>query len=401
MIRELSLRKMNQRQERSDSESGKITLSCSRCGRDFEGHATEAEDSICPRCLVVLNPNAAVDVKRVNPKRHAQMRVRKTRIREDVEEPDWEPLEGEDENQRQEITEFVQIDPEDAEKARLKKISKKRLPDHWEKLALSLRLALVAIVIAGTAVLIVITTKRGVEVARKDVDEAGQPKETRDIDAEVASVVVSEEESEACLEILSSFLEARSTPEKLSRVRVPDRVKPMIETAPPDSDLHTIRAVVMSRKLPIGDRVFLLLAVEIESDNPLARHRFLAFEKTEDGILLDWEVSFRHRQMPLEEFQTSKPTRPVPFRVKIEPANIYDPPFDDQERYLAVALTYPGDRKFRLLGYIDRQTVWGAGLIATLEFESPSMILNLRFPENAVSDMHVEVTGVEHDSWYY
>ncbi len=217
--------------------------------------------------------------------------------------------------------------------------------------------------------------------------------------------VTTEQEAAACVAIINAFVAAKTTDERLAYVRHPKKVRPLIAAHYREKPNEPkVSKVLLKKKFAIGSRPYITIAVvfdgEDEADLSVDRHRFLSFERTKDAILLDWEVSTGYQKVPLETFKKKKPNNPTPFRVKVAQTDEYGAPFEDEKKYQSVLLTYPGNPRFRLVGFIDKNQIWGAKFAARVEFSSPSVILDLRYPENPVRDDYVEVTRVVHDSWY-
>ena len=105
--------------------------------------------------------------------------------------------------------------------------------------------------------------------------------------------------------------------------------------------------------------------------------------------------------MPLDEFKSKRPKTPVKFWAKLKQADFYNHSFSDRLKYQAVELSYPGRIDFKLIGYIDRSTEWGAELIARLdEGEAPSLILEVAYPEKAADSSQVEIVSILSETWF-
>ena len=129
--------------------------------------------------------------------------------------------------------------------------------------------------------------------------------------------------------------------------------------------------------------------------------RMFIVEQTKDSMKLDWEIAVGYQAMPLEKFKKEQPRKPTEFRVKIKPGDYYSNQFFDKEEFAAVDLSYPGNREFKLNGYINRERPWAAKVLNQLESGiAPSMIVNLRYPEGEIKDdRQVEIVSITSESW--
>ena len=130
-------------------------------------------------------------------------------------------------------------------------------------------------------------------------------------------------------------------------------------------------------------RFIIRLAIDFGS----AGDRIFLVEQTRDSFKLDWETASGYQPMSLAEFRSTRPTDPVPFRVKFKPSDYYNFQFNDRDRYRAVEVSYPGIRDFSFVGYIDLSQPWAAGIVTQLDNGiAPSAIAELEFPEGPVQD---------------
>jgi hypothetical protein len=109
--------------------------------------------------------------------------------------------------------------------------------------------------------------------------------------------------------------------------------------------------------------------------------------------------------MSFEEFRRQQPRQAVPFRVKIEGSDYYNHGFLDERRWLACRIYLPladNTKEFLFHGYIDRRSkAWEDLAVYTDGSNNGSLIIGLRYPENAVSYDEVIVDGLIHPSWIY
>lgn len=389
-------------------------VTCVRCGEEFMFQHLEGERSTgtaCPHC------GAPTDLStryRDSPGEFAPLitpgglRTRSRRKRKVHSEEDlgWEAGEAGTPEKQGQVSEYLTSSPNHPDEVRLKRVRRKKLPTRWEKLSAKFSIWTKLGIVAGTGIMIYFAIRTLFVVAATDTDPALQPRadlgpDPATLDGGGVPTIVTPEDEAACIAVGNAFYAAATVEEKLPHVSLPQRVRPLMEKwyeTHGDSD-GQIAEVILKKKYPLGERRFIQLAVGFTGGS----QRFIVFEQDADGkVRLEWEVSVGYQPMPIAEFMRTKPTAAIPFRVKVLKEQDYHPPFQDRERYQSLRLTYPGNREFQLTGYVERGTDWAAAFLATLEFDqAPSVILALRYPENASSDTHVEVVELVHDSWFY
>jgi len=214
------------------------------------------------------------------------------------------------------------------------------------------------------------------------------------------SPILTREEESSAVVVVNHFLEAKTVEERLEHVRDPERVKPLMEKwyKQKGEEKKLPDGEVLRRDKTIEDgRYFIRLYINFGK----AGGRVFILEQTEKDIKLDWETAVGHREMSLEEFKNKQPTTPTEFRVKIKPDDFYSNQFIDKEKYASVSLSYPGDAEFKLTGYIDRNQKWAGRILGHFESRiSPSMIVNLRYPDGEIKDAsQVEIVSIVSESW--
>ncbi|MEM9480850.1 MAG: hypothetical protein AAGA58_14435 [Verrucomicrobiota bacterium] len=204
-------------------------------------------------------------------------------------------------------------------------------------------------------------------------------------------------ETEKTAELARRFMLTDTRGERLFLVRDAERVRPLMEQWEAENPFRKMNLgkILLSKVIEEDDSRFIVLALETDDGG----HHFVAGEAFDETVLLDWEFCVRYQPMSLEQFKRDKPQHPVPFRVKLKEGDYYNYEFSDNLVYQSVRLTYPGT-DFLLHGFIDRTAPFANDLITEVLFDQPSFIVNLRYPKNAKSDNCVEITGVEHRSWF-
>jgi len=263
-----------------------------------------------------------------------------------------------------------------------------------------------AITIAGVWYGIVVFRKRFVPVTFDDVVAEARPDRR----------FLGKQDESGAAEAVTAYLAAEGVEQKLAHVRLPNRVRPMMEAwyqRYPDK-AATAGEVVNRDKMVAGGAYFVRLEMKVVSDDPLAAPApgtgtkfFIVEEFEKDGnrtYKVDWETAVEWRQMSFEDFKLEQPRTAVPFRIKIRESDYYNHEFTDETRWLAAELSYPlPDRSgFVFYGYIDRRSkAWNQLRMFTEGNTNPSVIVNLRYPDNAVSRDQVIIDSLVHPSWYY
>ncbi len=222
--------------------------------------------------------------------------------------------------------------------------------------------------------------------------------------------------------LIEKFYAAPTLEEKLKCVRLPARVRPMMEKYYQTHSLQplTIGSQEEFTKLsPTKDTYFVMLSVMVNEPDPFTQgevmevKRFFAVEEilTKDNsmeYLLDWEIAMQHQEMSLDEFKQSQPTAATPFRcqMRLSPDGAYyNHGFIDPTEWTAVELVYPGQDDFKLHGYLSLKTEVGRRYDSYFK-ERPvgevmSCVAKLKYPPNAPSRSQVIVDEVVQESWFF
>lgn len=230
-------------------------------------------------------------------------------------------------------------------------------------------------------------------------------------------VFLTSQDESGAVEKLAAYLAAQGPEAKLPHVRLPNRVRPMMETwyqKHPDAPA-TVGGVRARAKQRAGDNYFVILEVEVTGPDPAnpghtrtVTRAYAVEERETDGVrsyLVDWETASEWGEMTFAEFKQQQPQKTVPFRIKIRGSGYYNHLFTDEQRWLAAELYYPhpgGENEFLFYGYLDRTSKAFEDLaIYTEPGNNASVILGLRYPENPVSRDQVIIESLIHPSWFY
>ncbi len=188
----------------------------------------------------------------------------------------------------------------------------------------------------------------------------------------------------------------------LPHIRKPDEVRPLMEEWYARQPIRpvTLGKLVRARIMEVNAGVRMLVLDILDAEG---KSGYYVVEHTpDDSMKVDWEVSARYQEMPLPEFQSTRPMQGTPFRVHAMLSDYYNYEYSDSERYLCLELTYPGDPHFRIWGYVERESSVGVRLAGMLEFGASSLILDLRYPlgPQSRSSEQAEITALRRSSWF-
>jgi hypothetical protein len=227
--------------------------------------------------------------------------------------------------------------------------------------------------------------------------------------------ITSQDESGAA-EAVERFLAAVGPEAKLKHVRLPARVKPLMEAYYAATvDRALIPGEIRARdKIRSGSQYFVLLEMEVidpekETDSfERSRVKHFAVEESESEgtrtYRVDWETAVEWRPMSFEEFKITRPTYNVPFRIKLRASGYYNHDFADESQWLATEIYFPHPEGVEKIfnGYLERGGPAFRGIAPIVEGgRNPAMIINLRYPSNSVSRDQVIIDSVVLDSWFY
>ena len=205
--------------------------------------------------------------------------------------------------------------------------------------------------------------------------------------------------------IVQKFIAADGWEAKSAFVRRPEEVIPLMKKW---YQTHSAASITGERtdnmrKALVGNTYLVFMEMRLGED---LTSRFFAIEhipgeKPEDlgTYLVDWETSVGYQPMELSEFRAKQPRDPVIFRVLVKPESYYNYGFEDKEKWVSYRLVYPGENDFEIYGYIPL----GSELAAQMEkqlFTEASLVLELKYPETAVSRDQVLITRIVHPAWY-
>ena len=294
---------------------------------------------------------------------------------------------------------------------RVKRVRKRRLFTwaqlFFRRLSFGMRVFTIAIVTAiafgGFAYGVMVFRQHFVPVTFDDVVAESRPGR---------EFITSQDESSAA-DAVAKFLAVTGAEGKLPLVRLPARVQPLMEDwyrRFPDR-AATIGEVRTRSKVVAEGLFFVIVELDVIEPGPdgIKRTRSFAVEETEreDGgrdYKVDWETAVEWRPMSFEEFKQTQPRHNVAFRVKIRGSSYYNHAFADESKWLAaeVYYPYPDRNEFLFHGYLERGTaVFNDLALWTGSGCNAAVIVNVRYPKDAVSRDQVILDSLVHDSWFY
>ncbi|MFP6874450.1 MAG: hypothetical protein VCA55_13195 [Verrucomicrobiales bacterium] len=412
---------MNYKNEPGALEREWLVLNCPHCTREVRIRSNARRSQLaCPYCSNQLgkDTNPPETVQSSSSSTTPVADVRRARRGKEVQLPVWDKKQAEDQARKpdKDTTEFLEIDPNNENQIRIRRVRRKIHLTPWEKLRRILLFSLLAIIGTASMILLLSLVFKGSELVTTDMNAVDARLKQAAKFTPVAKsgdqipISLTRSERDACLQIIRSFAAAKTLEEKLALVTHPEITGPRMEDSELSPGDESYSEVVNSNKVKIdNEKYVILLSVRIGN---LQQQRFFAFIQSSENIKLDWEISFRYQPMPLEQFKSTRPTLAQPFRAKLRNGDFYANDYDDKTRWQCVEIYYPGDPDFLIYGYIDRNTVFGQGLITKLELTQNvipglparkkhlSVITSLRFPENPAAHNQVEVVNIEKYGWF-
>ena len=206
--------------------------------------------------------------------------------------------------------------------------------------------------------------------------------------------------------VVRQFLTADGLEAKAAFVRRAGEVKPLMQKwyLTHSSKPMIGEATSNFRKALVGNTYLVFLEMRLGQE---LTSRFFAVEhipgaKPEDlsTYRVDWETSVGYQPIELYDYRAKQPTEPVNFRVLVKPDSYFNYAFEDREQWVCYQLLYPGEEDFEIFGYVPK----GSNLAADMEkqlFLEANLILEVQYPQPAISRDQVIIKKIIHPSWYY
>ncbi len=413
---------MNEKKDPGALESEWLVVPCPHCKREVRIRAESRRSQLaCPYCSKplgeatdshrALTPPTSGSISPTNLQRHRKVTAKRN--------PAWDNTHAEtqDPEHDADTTEFLEIDPNDENQMRIRRVRRKMHLRPWQKVRRILFFSLLAIICTAGITLFMMLVFKGDKTVPTDSNtgaieaEAIQELPLNETPGNDIPGSLTRDERNYCLEMIHAFAAAKTPEEKLTLVTHPEITAERMKNIAAHSENETYSEIIYSNKVKLkSGNYVILLAVRIGN---LDQQRYFAFiQSSKDNIKMHWEVSFGYQSMPLEEFRSNRPSVAQQFRVKLRNGDFYANHYADKDRWHCVEIYYPGNPDFLIYGYIDRETPFGKEVIARLDpsqdsipglptFEKNlSVISSLRFLENSTSDNQVEVVDIKSYSWF-
>ncbi len=390
-------------------------VACPGCARDLKLRSEiELSAAACPYCSAPLEGDPTPPVGERAPVGIAdgdpgamppKQKRRRQHAGKQQGDPDWDREPGDGAVTDDDVSEYVEVDPNNPDALRVRRVRRKRTLTPAQKVNRALGLAFVGLAGLVGITILIIAIYKGADTVQKDAENTavGQD-ETQKLLAAINAqdqfdMVVDDEERAASKAVIEGFLAADSQEERLKFVRSPERVAPLMGEwyAGGAPQRQEIAEFIFSKKERIDGRYWILLAAKL---TPSEQIQFFTLEQTEGAILMDWETSSGYQPMRAEDLRTQRPTSPVPLRVNVELSDFYDGERFSPSEHLCCRLTYPGDPDFEFYGYAPLDSPIGTELRRILEIMRPAWILEIRYPEAATHPKQVEITGIVNRNWF-
>ncbi|MDA1007077.1 MAG: hypothetical protein O3A87_11440, partial [Verrucomicrobia bacterium] len=188
-------------------------------------------------------------------------------------------------------------------------------------------------------------------------------------------------------EVADLYLAARTVEEKLRHVRMPEKVRPLMEDyyRTHSLDQRLTEGFYFFEPIAVQRHPFLILKMQMRGGGDVV----LVMEEGEDGdVRVDWESDVAYATMTLDEYVERKPLEATEFRVNVAYDSFYSFEFSDQDRYVSLFLS-ERDRPGFLFGYAERGSLVHEQLVEILGRDEEGK--DLRKGERVVAPMLLRV----------
>ncbi len=145
-----------------------------------------------------------------------------------------------------------------------------------------------------------------------------------------------------------------------------------------------------------------ILRCEVIMTNEEPRTAFLVWDAQAGRFLLDWKSFEPYLPAPWQVYLHDRPAGKSIVRVIIKPTDDYAEPFSDRRKFDAFHLSHPYEYGL-LFAYVERGTEAHDQLVCHFAEDSSNtvktMILQIRYPDDALSPRQVEITEVISPFW--
>lgn len=153
---------------------------------------------------------------------------------------------------------------------------------------------------------------------------------------------------------VKAYLAASTIEDKLRYVRYPKVMKARMEHHYQTLPLTPIKAITTTgyEPLTLGGKTFWRVIAPI---NDVKGEALLIEQIDREKVKIDWESHVYYQPMTWDDYTKEKPSRPIAFRLNIEPTNRYLNEFANESRWCCYALTEKNSAE-TLYGYVTRNS---------------------------------------------
>lgn len=192
---------------------------------------------------------------------------------------------------------------------------------------------------------------------------------------------------------VKAYLAASTIEEKLRYVRDPDVIKARMIHHYQTHPITPLKAITTMGYEPLTLRGITFWRVIAPIDE--TKGEALLIEQIEkDQVKIDWESHVYYQPMTWDNYIVEKPSRPIAFRLNIEPTNRYLMEFADESRWCCYELTEK-DSSETLYGYVARNSQAHAAIHNSYLAGKRTFILRvqaskaLKSPDSVVIDKYI------------
>lgn len=137
-----------------------------------------------------------------------------------------------------------------------------------------------------------------------------------------------------------------------------------------------------------------LAVVRMDDDE----ERTMIFQKTGDGLKVDWESWVGWSSMTWEDFLKRKPTQETEFRIYANPTNYYNYDFTDETKWISFRLDAPTGEKW-IYGYAPAGSEIASQMAAAVRSGRIPYTLMLKFPADSKAPNQVIISKIVAGGW--
>ena len=201
---------------------------------------------------------------------------------------------------------------------------------------------------------------------------------------------------------VKGYFSADQIEQKLSYVRQPERVRPLMEKYYQDHPLEAreFRQFEKYSAIDIERVPFVYAKVRLQNGES---HDVLLEQMDDGSFRLDWESHVHYQPISWDEFVRQRPAEPMVMRVAIKPDSFYAYQFRDNQKYDCYQLRAQNSDEY-IFGYVVKGSELSIQLrqfFMRARRVSEPMILQLRFPQGGTSTNCVYIDRLVAPRWVF